>query len=143
MVRAGSLAGRSSAERQRSAGSRHWLDESCVGLLSEVPMAGAGNAAATIGGGYAANRPGVAAGSPLGQVEGKRVERIEMATHTGPDATTRLHSPGPGSQPSGGQARSVKGLRPDPLRGLTDAPPPLPSRPGRGRGEVVQCASLG
>ena len=44
----------------------------------------------------------------------------------------RQNPPGPESQASGGQAGSVKGLRPDPLRGLTDAPPPLSSRPGRG-----------
>lgn len=40
--------------------------------------------------------------------------------------------PGPTRQPSGGSDEAVKGLRPDPLRGLTASPPPLPSRVGRG-----------
>jgi hypothetical protein len=70
--------------------------------------------------------------SRLGQLGGNRVKRVEMASHGRPGSSTRHHTPRPASQPSGGQARSVKGLRPDPLRGLTDAPPPLQSRPGRG-----------
>ena len=40
--------------------------------------------------------------------------------------------PRPASEPSGGSGAAVKGLRPDPLRGLTTAPPSLPSRVGRG-----------
>jgi hypothetical protein len=47
-----------------------------------------------------------------------------------------LRLPRPASQPSGGLGAAVEGLRPDPLRGLTAAPPPLTSRPGRGRDEV-------
>jgi hypothetical protein len=43
-----------------------------------------------------------------------------------------LRLPRPESHDSGAQARDVKGLRPDPLRGLTSAPAPLGSRPGRG-----------
>jgi hypothetical protein len=42
-----------------------------------------------------------------------------------------LNRPRPASQPSGGLGAAVKGLRPDPLRGLTAAPPPLSSRLGR------------
>lgn len=44
--------------------------------------------------------------------------------------------PGPTRQPSDGLGAVVKGLRPDPLRGLTTAPPSLPSRVGRGGGRV-------
>jgi len=43
--------------------------------------------------------------------------------------------PRPAGQRSGAQARDVKGLRPDPLRGLTSAPAPLGSQPGRGAGK--------
>jgi hypothetical protein len=72
---------------------------------------------------------------PAGQIGAFRVNQFEMAPTDGPGSRTRLprhHPARPATQPSGGQPRSVKGLRPDPLRGLTDAPPPLPSRPGRG-----------
>ena len=88
---------------------------------------------------WVCGQPAPGAGGPPesrpGQIAGNRVNRIEMASHQRPGASPRPQRhqpPRPESQPSGGQARSVKGLRPDPLRGLTDAPPPLQSRPGRG-----------
>jgi hypothetical protein len=43
----------------------------------------------------------------------------------------QLHRPTCDS--SGGPGEAVKGRRPDPRRGLTDSPPPLASRVGRGR----------
>ena len=55
-------------------------------------------------------------------------EQILVHPLTFPD----LRWPRPTRQPSGGLGAAVKGLRPDPLRGLTAAPPPLPSQLGRG-----------
>ena len=66
--------------------------------------------------------------------------RVEAAGEGGvvvaPLRLPDLQLPGPTRQPSGGLSAAVKGLRPDPLRGLTAAPPPLPSRVGRGDGQV-------
>jgi hypothetical protein len=68
------------------------------------------------------------------------LERSIARTHTDhwvlmePLRLPNVQLPGPGSQPSGARAADVKGLRPDPLRGLTSAPAPLPSRPGRASG---------
>ena len=49
-----------------------------------------------------------------------------------PSTLPKLQLPGPTRQPSDGLGAVVKGLRPDPLRGLTTAPPSLPSQVGRG-----------
>jgi hypothetical protein len=68
------------------------------------------------------------------------VERAIARTMTENHVTARpltfpnLRLPRPEGHDSGAQARDVKGRRPDPLRGLTSAPAPLASRPGRGRG---------
>ena len=127
---------------QRSPGSRGqdllMLEQEAADAAGVVRPGLAGWArCAEIALGYAANRPrgGGAPESRPGQIAGNRVKRVEMAPDQRPGSSTwhrRHHPPRPASQPSGGQARSVKGLRPDPLRGLTDAPPPLSSRPGRG-----------
>jgi hypothetical protein len=55
-----------------------------------------------------------------------RAEAIEIL----PLTLTDIELPRPTCQPSGGPSAAVKGRRPDPRRGLTAVPPPLPSRVG-------------
>jgi hypothetical protein len=66
----------------------------------------------------------------------RRAERVRIAIGEDflilPLSLPDLDLPGPARQPSGGLGAAVKGLRPDPLRGLTAAPPPLPSQVGPG-----------
>ena len=72
---------------------------------------------------------GVTSGTPPSKVSHMAVgENFIVLPLTLPS----LELPGPARQPSGGLGAAVKGLRPDPLRGLTAAPPPLPSQVGPG-----------
>ncbi len=59
-----------------------------------------------------------------------RAEAIQIL----PLTLTDTDLPQPARRPSGGQGAAVKGRRPDPPRGLTAVPPPLPSRAGRAGG---------
>jgi len=63
----------------------------------------------------------------LERISAKNSEKVVACALVLPD----LSLPRPTRQPSGGLGEAVKGRRPDPRRGLTAAPPPLPSRVSR------------
>jgi hypothetical protein len=83
-------------------------------------------------GGACSGEHGVIGHALRGRGAGGLASRCESSSRSFHLTLPNLQLPRPASQPSDGLSAAVKGLRPDPLWGLTAALPSLPSRAGGG-----------